>query len=37
MFFDEDPRKVKLAGYFILVTVLVMVVFRAGLTIGLRI
>jgi hypothetical protein len=37
MFFDEDPRKVKLAGYFILVTVLVMITFRVGLTIGLRI
>jgi hypothetical protein len=37
MYFDEEPRKVKVAGYYIMITVLVIITFRVGLGIGLRI
>jgi len=37
LFFDEEPRKIKLASYYILVTLLMMIAFRIGLASGIRI
>lgn len=37
LYFDEEPRKVKLARYYILITLLVMIGFRVGLAFGIRI
>jgi len=37
LYFDEEPRKIKLAGYFILGTLLCLIGFRVGLAFGIRI
>lgn len=37
LYFDEEPRKIKFASYYILITLLMMIGFRVGLGIGIRI
>jgi len=37
LYFDEEPRKIKLAGYYILITFIMVILFRVGLGFGLRI
>jgi len=37
LYFDEEPRKIKFASYYILITLMMMIGFRIGLGIGIRI
>ena len=37
LYFDEEPKQIKLSGYFLLAALLVMIVFRIVLGIGIRI